>query len=79
MSTDWPVKIGSLVIPPSEQTPLVLALLEIIRQQDEEIKSQRDRLFRRRLMNHFCDAPQPAPHPPLRAHITQWVIEQLAS
>ena len=44
MSTDAPIKIGSLVIPPSEQTPLVLALVEIIRRQDEEIKSLRDEI-----------------------------------
>lgn len=46
MSTDGPIKIGSLVIPPSEQTPLVLALLGIFRQQDEEIKSLRDEVHK---------------------------------
>ena len=44
MSTDAPIQIGSLTIPPSEQTPLVLALLEIIRRQDAEIKALRDEI-----------------------------------
>jgi hypothetical protein len=44
MSTDAPIQIGSLTIPPSEQTPLVLALVEIIRRQDAEIKSFRDEI-----------------------------------
>jgi hypothetical protein len=46
MSTDGPIKIGALVIPPAEQTPLVLALLEIIRQQEQEIKSLRDEIHK---------------------------------
>jgi len=46
MSTDGPIQIGSLTIPPAEQTPLVLALLEIIRRQDAEIKSLRDEIHK---------------------------------
>jgi hypothetical protein len=46
MSTEAPVQIGSLTIPPAEQTPLVLALVEIIRRQDAEIKSLRDEIHK---------------------------------
>jgi len=46
MSTQDTIQIGSLTIPPAEQTPLVLALLEIIRRQDEEIKSLRDEIHK---------------------------------
>ena len=46
MSTEAPIKIGSLTIPPSEQTPLVLALIEIIRQQEAEIKALRDEIHK---------------------------------
>jgi hypothetical protein len=46
MSTEAPIQIGSLTIPPAEQTPLVLALLEIIRRQDAEIKSLRDEIHK---------------------------------
>ena len=46
MSTKGPLKIRSLEIPPEEQTPLVLALVEIIRSQDEEIKALRDEIDR---------------------------------
>ncbi len=46
MSTEAPLKIGSLIIPPAEQTPLVLALLEIIRRQDAEIKKLRDEIHK---------------------------------
>jgi hypothetical protein len=46
MSTEAPIQIGSLTIPPDEQTPLVLALLEIIRRQDAEIKSLRDEIHK---------------------------------
>lgn len=44
MSTEGPIQIGSLTIPPAGQTPLVLALLEIIRRQDVEIKALRDEI-----------------------------------
>ena len=40
------LRIGSLEIPPAEQTPLVLALVEIIRRQDEEIKALRDEIHK---------------------------------
>lgn len=46
MSTDAPIRIGSMTIPPAEQTPVVLALLEIIRRQDAEIKALRDELHK---------------------------------
>jgi hypothetical protein len=46
MSTEATIQIGSLTIPPAEQTPLVLALLEIIRRQDAEIKSLRDEIHK---------------------------------
>jgi len=46
MSTEPTVRIGSLVIPPAEQTPLVLALVEIIRRQDAEIKALRDEIHK---------------------------------
>lgn len=46
MSTEHTVRIGSLVIPPAEQTPLVLALVEIIRRQDAEIKALRDEIHK---------------------------------
>jgi hypothetical protein len=46
MSTEAPVQIGSLTIPAAEQTPLVLALLDIIRRQDAEIKSLRDEIHK---------------------------------
>jgi len=41
MSTEPTLRIGSLVIPRAEQTPLVLALVEILRRQDAEIKALR--------------------------------------
>jgi hypothetical protein len=46
MSTEGPIQIGSLTIPPAEQTPLVLALLEIIRRQDAEIKALKDEIHK---------------------------------
>ncbi len=46
MSTEASIQIGSLTIPPAEQTPLVLALLEIIRRQDAEIKALRDEIHK---------------------------------
>jgi hypothetical protein len=46
MSTEAPIQIGSLTIRPADQTPLVLALLEIIRRQDAEIKSLRDEIHK---------------------------------
>jgi hypothetical protein len=46
MSSDATIRIGSLTIPPAEQTPLVLALAEIIRRQDAEIKSLRDEIHK---------------------------------
>lgn len=46
MSTEVPIQLGSLTIPPAEQTPLVLALLEIIRRQDAEIKALRDEIHK---------------------------------
>jgi len=46
MSTEATIAIGSLSIPPAEQTPLVLALVEIIRRQDAEIKALRDEIHK---------------------------------
>lgn len=46
MSTEGPIQIGSLTIPPEEQTPLVLALLEIIQRQDAEIKALKDEIHK---------------------------------
>ena len=46
MSTEGPIQIGSLTIPPEEQTPLVLALVEIIRRQDAEIKALQDEIHK---------------------------------
>lgn len=48
MSTEPALKIGSLTIPLAEQTPLVLALVEIIRRQDAEIKALRDEIHKLR-------------------------------
>ena len=44
MNAEGPITIGSLEIPPEELSPLVLALLEIIRRQEAEIKSLRDEI-----------------------------------
>lgn len=46
MSTEPTVRIGSLAIPPAEQTPLVLALVEMIHRQDAEIKALRDEIHK---------------------------------
>jgi hypothetical protein len=46
MSTEPTLRIGSLSIPPAEQTPLVLALVEIIRRQDAEIKALREEIHK---------------------------------
>ena len=46
MSTEGLVQIGSLTIPPAEQTPLVLALVEIIRRQDAQIKALQDEIHK---------------------------------
>lgn len=46
MSTEPTLRIGSLVLPPAEQTPLVLALVEIIQRQDAEIKALRDEIHK---------------------------------
>ena len=46
MGTEPTLRIGSLVILPAEQTPLVLTLAEIIRRQDGEIKSLRDEIHK---------------------------------
>jgi len=46
MSTEPTVWIGSLAIPPAEQTPLVLALVEIIQRQEVEIKALRDEIHK---------------------------------
>lgn len=46
MSTEDAISIGSLTIPPADQTPLVLALLEIIRRQEDEIKALRDEIHK---------------------------------
>jgi hypothetical protein len=46
MSTEPTLKIGSLTIPPAEQTTLVLALVEIIRRQDAEIKALKDEIHK---------------------------------
>lgn len=40
------VRIGSLAIPPAEQTPLVLALLEVIQRQEKEIQALRDEIHK---------------------------------
>jgi hypothetical protein len=46
MSTEGPSRIGSLTIPPGEQTPLVVALVEIIRRQEREIQALRDEIHK---------------------------------
>lgn len=46
MSTEPTLTIGSLTIPATEQTPLVLALVEIIRRQDAEIKALKDEIHK---------------------------------
>jgi len=46
MSTEPTLRIGSLTIPPAEQTPLVLALVEMIQRQDAEIKALRDEIHK---------------------------------
>ncbi len=46
MNTQGPIQLGSLTIPPEEQTPLALALVEIIRRQDAEIKSLQDEIHK---------------------------------
>jgi hypothetical protein len=46
MSTLEPLKIGSLAIGPQEQTPLVLALAEIIQRQAAEIRELRDEIHK---------------------------------
>jgi hypothetical protein len=46
MNTEPTLKIGSLTIPPAEQTPLVLALVEMIRRQDAEIKALKDEIHK---------------------------------
>ena len=46
MSTEPTLRIGALEIPPAEQTPLVLALVEVIRRQEAEIKALRDEIHK---------------------------------
>ena len=46
MSTESALRIGSLVILSADQTPLVLALAEIIARQDREIKALRDEIHK---------------------------------
>lgn len=46
MNTEATIQIGSLTIPPAEQTPVVLALVEIIQRQDAEIKALRDEIHK---------------------------------
>ena len=46
MSTEPTLWIDSLTIPPAEQTPLVLALVEIIQRQDAEIKALQDEIHK---------------------------------
>ena len=46
MSTEPTLRIGSLAIPPAEQTPLVLALVEILQRQDAEIKALREEIHK---------------------------------
>src|SRR5438552_3098680 len=46
MSTEPIIRIGSLAIPAAEQTPLVLALVEMIQRQDAEIKALRDEIHK---------------------------------
>jgi hypothetical protein len=46
MSTAPTLRIGSIEIPPAEQTPLVLALVEMIRRQASEIQVLRDEIHR---------------------------------
>jgi hypothetical protein len=46
MSTEKALRIGAVTIPPAEQTPLVLALVEIIQRQATEIKALRDEIHK---------------------------------
>ena len=46
MSTEPTLRIGALAIPPAEQTPLVLALVEVIRRQEAEITALRDEIHK---------------------------------
>ena len=46
MSEPQALKVGSLVIGPEDQTPLVLALLEIIQRQEAEIRELRDEIHK---------------------------------
>jgi hypothetical protein len=46
MSTEPTLTIGSLTIPAAEQTPLVLALVEMLRRQDAEIKALKDEIHK---------------------------------
>ncbi len=46
MSTEAALRIGELTIPPAEQTPLVLALVEMIQRQAAEIKALRDEIHK---------------------------------
>jgi len=46
MSTEQAIQIGAVSISPAEQTPLVLALIEIIRRQEEQIQALRDEIHK---------------------------------
>lgn len=46
MSTEAALRIGALTIPPAEQTPLLLALVEMIRRQEAEIQALRDEIHK---------------------------------
>jgi len=46
MRTETALRIGAVTIPPAEQTPLVLALVEIIQRQETEIKALRDEIHK---------------------------------
>ena len=46
MRTEKALRIGAVTIPPAEQTPLVLALVEIIQRQATEIQALRDEIHK---------------------------------
>jgi hypothetical protein len=46
MSTEAAFRIGELIIPPAEQSPLVLALVEMIQRQAAEIKALREEVHK---------------------------------
>jgi hypothetical protein len=46
MSMESRIRIGAVEIPQAEQTPLVLALVDIIRRQEREIQALRDEIHK---------------------------------